>query len=456
MNAPQNLVDAANRIKPRAMLILDTNTIMDVPRLDLYEINAPGLFLLVVPRMVVNELLALKLGDSERKSKRASHILDVMDNLYARGNPVTGIDIGNGRWLVTADSPKSPNSNSPEDEQIRRLLRKVDHDLKKLADACVQDCPDTRTLLITRDKNLRIVGRADGHSVISVTNLRSSEVLERALQYAFPSEGPDSKDLFEEFVNSDEERPVKIAMTLEELRSDDDYLIARGSGRLTDGEERYPFRWTFPYKNLSIYNWLTDDVLENAYVVMPLENVDFMGADDEDLPETLRRYICSMLEDANELNDLQSPLAKFRISINWHTEMGSSKGGALYGGPLSEIQKQRLTPEEAQKIDKLRIRHDRHVESLFDGSAESMGREYRAAYQLSEADDELWGYGPHEHSENYWDLETSLIEFLDEALGAWSVGETREAEYTYRPFAWSDDEEEATIDDEEGVGEETE
>ena len=457
METPQNLVDAVNRISPRAILILDTNTIMDVLRLDLYEINVPGLFLLVVPRRVVNQLLALKLGDNERKSKRASLALDVMDNLYARGNSVTGIDLGNGHWLVTADSPKSPNSNSPEDEQIRRLLGKVDHDLKKLADACVQDCPNTRTLLVTRDKNPRIVARSDGHSVISVSNLRSSEVLERELQYASPSEAPDFKGAFENLVNSDEERPVRIMVTMEELRSEGDDLVARGAGSLAYDGKRLPFRWTFPYKNLSIYNQLTDDTPESAwYAVMPLENVDFMGADDE-IPEEVRRYACSMLEAAYELNNLQSSLTKVRSSINWHTSMGFTRGG-LYGGPTTKIQKQELTltPEEAERYDQLRLQSDRQMHSLFDGSAKSVGRAYRSVFRLDEEVDKLFGYGLDEYDDDNWDLETALIEFLDDAVDTWTVGETREEEFTHLPFAWPEEEEEAFADDEEEVGEESE
>ena len=377
-----------------------------------------------------------------------------MDNLYARGNPVTEIDLGNGRWLVTADSPKSPNSSSPEDEQIRRILGKVDHDLKKLADACVQDCPDTRTLLITRDKNLRIVARADGHSVISVSNLRESEVLEKVLWDTISGEPTDSKDAFEKYINSDGERIVNIRMTLEELRSEGDYFIARGSGRLTDGEEHYPFRWTFPYKNLATYNLSEDEVpISSEYAVMPLENVDFMGAD-EGIPEDVRRYVCSILEDEHESKALQTPITRMLWYLNFHTAMAMLKGQPY--GYRAEVHKRGLSPEEAERYDKLSSQHDHHMQSLFDGSAKSVGSVYRTVLELNEELEEILGWDEgYDLVSGPWDLETALTEFLDDALGTWSVGETREKEYPYKPYEWPEDEEEATIDDEEEVGEES-
>ena len=260
-----------------------------------------------------------------------------------------------------------------------------------------------------------------------------------------------------ELIDFDEERPIKITLTLEELRSDRDYLIGRGSGRLTDGEERYPFRWTFPYQNLAIYNLSEDDVpISTEYAVMPLENVDFMGADDK-IPEEIRRYVCSMLEDAYESQDLQSPITKVRSSMLFNTHMGTTRGGTPIGYPLSEKQKQGRKLEDAESYEELRILHNRHVNSLFDGSAENIGEVYRTAFQLSEEIDSLWGGALDEDYDEFnWNVELSLIEFLNIALEAWVVGETREAEYTYHPFAMPDEEEETLTDDEEEVGEETE
>ncbi len=459
MNTPQNLVDAVNRIKPRVILVLDTNVIMKFPWLDRLGIGASGPFLLVVPILVDGELRKLRKDKDERTRKKALRAHWVTSKLYKQGNPPnppTGIELGNDRWLITVSAPASASFNVLEDEQARSDKGKVDAALLRMTAAYTQDFPDVSTLFVTEENDLRrIADITDGLSACKLSELRSSGTFENISREIGPSRLPDVDEAVAALLDPDNERQVRIAMTLEELRSERDDLIARGSGGLTYDGNRYPFRWKFPYKNLSVYNWLSNDIPDNAYVVMSLENVDFMGAD-ERLTEDVRRYVCSMLEDANESNDLQSPLTKFRISMNWHTEMGSTRGGALYGGPLSEIQKQRLTPEEAEKIDNLRIRHDRHVQSLFDGSAESVGREYREAFQLSEADNELWGYGPYEYNEHYWDLETSLIEFLDEALGAWSIGETREAEYTHTPFPSLEDDEEASADDEEEVGEETE
>ena len=121
-------------------------------------------------------------------------------------------------------------------------------------------------------------------------------------------------------------------------------FVASGSGRLTDGEERYPFRWTFPYQNLAIYNLSDDDVpISTEYAVMPLENVDFMGADDK-ISEEIRRYVCSMLEEAYESKDLQSPLTKVRASMLFNTHMGITRGGVPFDYPLSEELKQERKP----------------------------------------------------------------------------------------------------------------
>ena len=461
METPKNLVDAVNRIKPQAILLLDTNTIMRPPRLESYEISAEGPFLLVVPHLMAGvggELISIELGnEGKSKGEMASRARRYLGKLYEQGDPKAGINLGNGRWLITVYTPK-PDRDDLEDQRARRNLGPVDSALLRLARACVQDNLDTATLLITHDKPLtRHAAKAGGLSVCQLRDLRIQEELEKILMEASPSRRLDPQDPFEKYINSDEERPVKIAMTLEEIRSDGDYLIARGSGRLNDGEQRYLFRWTFPYQNLAIYNLLEDDVpIDTETAVMPLENVDFMGAD-EKIAEDVRRLVCSMLEDAYESQDLQSPITKVRASMNFHTHMGTTRGGAPIGYPLSEEQKQGRRPEDAERYEELRILHNRHVNSLFDGSAENIGEVYRTAFQLSEEIDSLWGGALDEDYDEFnWNAELSLIEFLNIALETWVVGETRETEYPFQPFAMPDEEEETFADDEEEVGEEPE
>ena len=55
MKTPENVVKAVERLKPQAVLLLDTNILMENPRLESYEITVPGPFLLVVPQVVHNE-----------------------------------------------------------------------------------------------------------------------------------------------------------------------------------------------------------------------------------------------------------------------------------------------------------------------------------------------------------------------------------------------------------------
>ena len=451
MEAPENLVEAVNRLKPRAMLLLDTNTIMDAPWLQSYEINAPGPFLVVVPRAVDNELMSVRRGGKdERTRQKASRAYNVTYNLYARGNPAAGIDLGNDRWLITVSSPRLRNSNSLEDDQVLRNLGRVDAALLRLAAACAQDCPDAPALLITRDKDLARAAKIQGLSVCPLSDLRSSEALEKMLLDERPSKIPDIAAVF-----SDEERPVNIAMTLEELRSDGGDLIARGSGRLAYDEDRFPFRWTFPYKNLASYKNLGEvDIHEIAdAVVMPPENVDFMGAD-EKIPEPVKQFVCGMLEESGRWGwvswALQSPLTQVRFNLEWLTAMGGMRD-ELYR-PRAETHKRLISPEEAGRYDKLSIQHDRHMQSLLNGTAKSVGRAYRSAFQLSKALCDLLGFDEEMYDMGEWDpndLESVLIYFLDVALGTWSVGETREQEHIYRPFVRPQQEEEAVVDDEE-------
>ena len=303
------------------------------------------------------------------------------------------------------------------------------------------------TVLITEDQFLTLVALLKEQSVFSFCDLQYSGALEVKLSTARLSKVRDHD--ISELIGSDEKRAVKIAITLEELRSEGDDLVARGSGSLTYDGKRFPFRWTFPYQNMAIYNLSEDDIpLSTETAVMPLENVDFMGGE-EGIPEDVRRFVCSMLEDAYESKDLQSPITKVRSSMLFNTHMGITRGGVTFDYPLSEEQKQGKKPEDAERYEKLRIEHNRHVNSLFDGSAINLGEAYRTAFQLSEEIDSLWGGALDEDYDEFnWSVELSLIEFLDVALEAWVVGDTREETFPYRPFAWPDEEVEALADDE--------
>ena len=449
MVAPENLMDAVSRLKPRAILLLDTNTVMDAPKLDSYDINSPGPFLLVIPLVVDNELMSVKLGGrDERTKQKASRAWNFLNKLYEGGNPTRGIDLDSGRWLVTAKSPEPPDLGGAEDQQIFRNLGRVDTALLRLAAACAQDCPDTSTVLVTGDRNLTHVSKAQGLSVCRLSDLRSPEVLEKVLVCAGSIRV--SNIDFSALLDRDVERPVKISMTLEELRSEGDALIAQGSGRLSYDEARFPFRWTFPYPDLASYEKPdTVDVHElDESAVMSSENLDFMGAD-EQLPEPVKKFVCSLLEDSARWSDtgksLQSPLTRLRFNLVWHSAMGT-----LIGEPYrhrAEIHKKLMSQESVSTYDHLTSQHDRHLRSLQDGTAESFGCAYRSMFQLNEALYGLLGLEEEYDPEGGpLDLVSALIFFLDTALGTWSVGETREAEWVYSPFSWLEHNNEASND----------
>ena len=129
METPKNLVDAVNRIKPQAILLLDTNTIMRPPRLESYEISAEGPFLLVVPHLMAGvggELISIELGnEGKSKGEMASRARRYLGKLYEQGDPKAGINLGNGRWLITVYTPK-PDRDDLEDQRARRNLGPVD------------------------------------------------------------------------------------------------------------------------------------------------------------------------------------------------------------------------------------------------------------------------------------------------------------------------------------------
>ncbi len=120
MKTPENLVKAVERLEPQVILLLDTNTIMDNPRLESYEIAAAGPFLLVVPQVVNNELLGLTFNNDPETKRKAERAQKHLGNLYERGNAADGIDVGNDRWMITVTAPRPTGTKGTpiEDDQI--------------------------------------------------------------------------------------------------------------------------------------------------------------------------------------------------------------------------------------------------------------------------------------------------------------------------------------------------
>ncbi len=456
MKAPQNLVDAVNRIKPRVILVLDTNVIMKFPWLDRLKISASGPFLLVVPILVDGELMRLRKDKDERTRKKALHAFNATGKFYKRGKPDTGIELGNDLWLITVSAPASAGFNVLEDEQARSDKGKVDAALLRMTAACTQDFLDVSTLFVTEENDLRrIADITDGLSACKLSELRSSETFENISREPGSSRLPDVDEAIAALLDPNNERQVRIAMTLEELRSEKrDELIARGSGGLTYDGKRFPFRWTFPYKNLALYNLSTDEIpISSEYAEMPFENLDFMGSD-EGIPKDVRRYVCSMLEYEHQSWVLQTPLTRILWMLQFNIGFAFLKGEPY--GPHAETHKRNLSPEVAKRYDELSDEHDQHMRSLFDRSAKSVGDVYRSVIQLNEELEEILGWETeYDLSSGPWDLETALIEFLDDALGTWAVGETRERCYPYR-IQWVEEDDRALTDTEDDPEEDSE
>ena len=300
MKPPENLVKAVERLNPQAILLLDTNILMDNPRLESYEIAAPGPFLLVVPRVVFNELLSLTFNPDQGKKQKASGARKHLGELYQQGNPAYGIDLGNDLWLMTVSAPRPEGSEDTplEDDQLLRYQGQVDLALLRLADACSEDISDFCTVFVTKDKELANSARSRGCSVCELRDLRSPEVLGDLLGNGSLGGVVDIESELSS-LDPNEKRPVKVSMTLEELRSEGDHLIARGRGSLTYDERRHLFRWTYPYANPQrLEDWDSlQDIARNTGG-MPVENLDFMDGNGERIPERVRGFACSMLESA--------------------------------------------------------------------------------------------------------------------------------------------------------------
>lgn len=469
MKTPENLVEAVERLNPQVILLLDTNTIMDNPRLESYEIAAAGPFLLVVPQVVDNELLSLTFNNDPETKRKAERARKHLRNLYERGNAAVGIDVGNDRWVITARAPRpAGHENTPiEEDQIRRYLGQVDAALLRLADACAEDLPDTRAVLVTKDKNLTHVARSRGLAVFSLPKLRSREALDKLLPDSHSGGDLDLDTHFSSLLDSNEERSVKIALTLEELESKGELLIARGTGSLTyDG--RHPFRWIFPYKNAnndsleSLWEMLLTNamgvVLHSAPVPnalsllteyaggMPLENVDFfdMGVK-ESIPEEVIRIVCDFLEDAAYGGDvrrvgtcsLQSPSVRARLVFAHIVAMEWYHYG--YNGVSVITHSLDKSSEELESINDLYDNYYRCCRSLLNGTAESFPEAYFMASEANRALDEAVGNEP------LGAPERDLGRLLDAALDTWHLGETQENEYTFYP--WPQDKQESDVDE---------
>lgn len=298
MKTPVNLIRAVERLEPRAILLIDTNTLMDYPLFETYEIAAPGRFLLVIPRIAYNELMNIKRGGRDENTKqRASRALGVADDAFGRGDAEEGIELSNGCWVTTTKTPSPPERTemSVEDEQDRKNLGRVDGALLRLLDTSKEDIPDTPMLLITKDKDLTRVARMQGVVALPLSSMRSSEELERV--FANRQSAEVSVSLPEGAYLSRSERSVTVALTLEKLTNDGDYSVAEGTGAITD-DRRYPLRWTYVYRNLPDTGELQSLVnTVGAETNMPLENFDFFG-EEERLTEDVKGFARSMLEGA--------------------------------------------------------------------------------------------------------------------------------------------------------------
>lgn len=180
MEIPKNLREVVQYVNPRAILLLDTNTILNNPHLAQYRIAAPGTFLSVIPDVVGGEMMSLRLGDSDSKTRRkAASALENTWEVYMSGDPASGIKLLNGSWLMTVTSVRAPGS--AEDDLVRKQFGPVDAALLRLTGACAEDVPDILSILVTGDRDLKRFAKLGGLCACSLSDLRRPEVLSKML-----------------------------------------------------------------------------------------------------------------------------------------------------------------------------------------------------------------------------------------------------------------------------------
>ena len=490
MKAPENLAKATERLEPQAILLLDANTIMDYPQFVTHEIAGPGPFVLVVPQVVDNELLSLTFHNDPKTKQKALSALSQLQGLYRQGNPASGIDLANDRWLIVVRAPRptGPEGIPLEEDQVQRYLGLVDAALLRLVDACKEDIPGAKTVLVTKDKDLTHVAMSRGLSVCTWPELRLPETLDKLLTPDEPRSGPvqDIDAHFSSSLDPSEKRPVSIALTLEEIRSEDDYLVAKGYGRLGYDEKVYRFRWTYPYKNAEKLDSASLFEMIGKEGGMPIENLDFLGENEERIPEPVRRFACSMLEQAGwadlwlhtmggmiwrsiesdkELRfarmgkgwlegnySLQLPLARARLAfafleaVHWGFYCG---GGRLEWAWEPDAKDEEITDLFCEYINRCeKLMNSDNVQENLDSFADlfldvlEMYKELAGkagklrVERLVDTEEEGVGLSigrvpgvPEARTES------GLKWLLDVVLDSWAVGHTREEDFMYSPFA---------------------
>ena len=414
----QNLVEVVRNVKPQAMLLLDANTIMDFPKLSSYQIAVPGTFLLVIPQDVGDEILKLKHRTRSKEIRqKAASALKAMTKVYGKGNPEGGIQLQNDLWVVTVPSVRNSEvDRSVEDDQVRRLVGRVDSALIRLTEACKEIVP---TILVTRDIGLKYKATEKRLTAFSLPDLRKAEAFSTLLISDRRTPTLDLDTSLRSLL-SNEEKPVKVPLTLEELRSEGDYLIARGSGIITWHSDRYPFRWKFPYKNAekieNLESWFPDDD-------MSLENLDFFGRD-EQLPEPVRRRVCFRLEEQAVYGRLQPPSIRAWIMFGIMVDSNCLDADFL-DERIDTLDTQLLAelgPEDREIIDKCR-QYAKHVRPLLNGTAKLSVGSYMAAFEAYKALTEQVGEEPVDEEPI-----NGITSLFDSALDSWSVGSTIESE----------------------------
>jgi hypothetical protein len=425
--------------------VLDTNTIMDYPNLGSYQFPVPGPFLIVIPQVVDNEIIGLSLGNADKATKRkASYAKKTTGDLYKRGNPAGGIDLGNGLWLITVSSVRPPDAKaSIENDQVRKFLGRVDSAILRFAEFCMEDVPDIPVILITKDADLSRVAKVSGLPALTWPDLDTTTMLEAMQDVERPTGLANLDTYIRSFIIPDGERPATIALTLEELRSDGDRLIARGTGRITWIADRYPFRWEFPFRNAEkVEDW---ESTVDPGDVMPLENLDFFGKH-EQIPEQVRRFVCTMLEKS----DLQSPRVVVRLMFDMI--VGNDWGYSYTTSGRVFLNDEWLAGKSATEIEtahELGHAYFRSIQTLSDGTAGDIGTSYVTAFEAFRAlSDYLGEEVPGDFGE---DPVTGLQLLLSIACETWNVGQTIEQEFTYEPFQLPQEDEEEVEDVENGT-----
>lgn len=313
------LVDS---VRPRRILVFDTNVVMDSPDSDQWTVEAGGESLFILSDTVFQELqIHQRQGGKEKDGspEKAARSVDALVALCRGGRIADGIQVRDG-WVVSVPSPRK-NDLQPELEQLCDIVNafgRWDTKLLLLTRECHRLFQSTPVTMVTKERDLFVQVEGEGvpcylWTGFPIEGLREASAIDKPVDW---------DGLLEEVNTGTRQKSVVVEATLTGARAAPEwtallsgtkkFTIAEGRGVLRMDNEVKPFTWAVPYYQLTIESDLANNTEDNEGLVdVPLVHLDFFGQDsfDQDLFDQIadRLMICAQLSFDEGRPTLQSP-----------------------------------------------------------------------------------------------------------------------------------------------------